>query len=100
MIGNIEYAKVSEIASSLRTIASNMQTILNDSRAKMQKVNTEETFQSNAGEALYTKFQTLSQKFESFYEEVTSYAKFLDDTIAIYQAEDARQQQQADQLAS
>ena len=49
---------------------------------------------------MYTKFQTLSQKFESFYEEVTSYAKFLDDTIAIYQAEDARQQQQADQLAS
>ena len=100
MIGNIEYGKVSEIASSLRNVANNMQSILDNSRQQMQKVNTEETFRSNAGELLYNKFQNLSKRFESFYEAVNSYAKFLDNTVATYQAEDAREQQQADQLAS
>lgn len=45
---------------------------------------TSESFESSAAEALRAKYNELKPKFESFYNEMLSYAEFLEKTANLY----------------
>ena len=100
MIEKISYEQVNTIASQISQGAKRMQEILNETSQKMESVNQEDTWKSNAAGELYTKYKELSAKFENFYTAVENYSKFLTNTVETYQAADQAIQGQASNLQS
>ena len=100
MIEKISYEQVNTIAQTMKNGAARMQDIINETRQKMQSVNQEDTWKSNAAGELYAKFQELSTKFEGFYTAVENYSRFLTQTVETYQAADQAIAGSASDLAS
>ncbi|MFA5693055.1 MAG: WXG100 family type VII secretion target [Acholeplasmataceae bacterium] len=88
MIQEISYEEVTTTAQNLHNSATNMKTILDSVKQKMQRVNTEETWKSNAAAEFLSKFNELASKFENFYTAVDNYSKFLQQTVETYKAAD------------
>lgn len=50
--------------------------------------NTRDSFVATSADALRDKYAELRSKFDNFYEKMTSYATFLDNTAALYEKAD------------
>lgn len=84
----LSYEQIRAAAARLKQNANNMQSLLNDVKSQMQKVNTEGVWKSQSAQKTYDTFEELSSKFPSFYEKVMSYADFLEKTVQAYEAAD------------
>lgn len=98
MIEKISYDKVIATADSLSASSNKMKSILDETNQKMQKVNTEDTWKSNAAEELYAKFKSLASKFENFYNAIEAYSRFLRDTVDTYKTADTIIANKAEEL--
>lgn len=83
-------------AAALRKNADTMRGILDDCT---QVVNgTSASWESAAAENLRSRYTSLSAKFSDFYDAITKYAKFLDNTAAAYENADKKIEQRAEEL--
>lgn len=98
MIEQISYEQVSNSASELIKSSQNVKTILEQVDQRMQKVNTEETWKSNAAEEMYNKFKALAKNFEAFYTAINTYGQFLNKTVETYKAADLAIKKKEDEL--
>ena len=81
---NITLAEVTATASSIRSTNTNLSNTL--SQIKTQVANLSGSWQSDASETIRAKMNAMESKFENYREVVESYAKFLDNTVANYEA--------------
>ena len=98
MIERISYEEVTNIANSLHTSAEAIKSILNETSKKMATINTEDTWKSQAASDLYEKYNVLASKFEMFYTAIENYARFLQQTVATYQAADKTISSKVDEI--
>ncbi len=83
-------------ASSLRENVNNMQATLDEAT---QTINgTAASWESAAAENLRARYVSLSGKFSDFYDAITKYAKFLDNTAAAYESADKKIEERANEL--
>lgn len=87
---SINYAAVRESAGTLRNASSSMNGVLDKVKELMNAVNSEDTWQSDAAAQLKSQFNTLSGKFDSFYQAVAGYAEFLDATANAWEENDRK----------
>ena len=98
MIEKISYEEVTNIANSLHNSASTIKTILDETTKKMARMNTEETWKSQAALDLVEKYKVLASKFDMFYNAIDNYSKFLNQTVATYQAADKTISSKVDEI--
>ena len=60
--------------------------------------NTTSSWESAAAENLRARYTSLSAKFSDFYDAITKYAKFLDNTAAAYESADKKIEERANEL--
>ena len=83
-------------ASSLRENVNNMQATLDEAT---QTINgTAASWESAAAENLRARYTSLAAKFSDFYDAITKYAKFLDNTAAAYESADKKIEERANEL--
>lgn len=81
---NISLAEVTNTASTIRTINQQLSARLDEIRQEMNNLSS--SWQSDGSETIRTKFNGLAPKFENYREIIESYAQFLDNTVANYDA--------------
>jgi len=79
----ISLDEVTQTASSIRTLNTSMTTTLENIKKEINNLSA--TWQSDAGETIRSRFNTMSTSFEEYRKVVDSYAQFLDDTVATYE---------------
>lgn len=87
----------------LRNASSGLRKNVNDMSATLseatQTINgTAGSWESAAAENLRSRYTALSQKFEDFYSAINTYATFLDNTAAAYEAADKKIEESANEL--
>lgn len=80
----ISLGEVAKTAGTIRTINQNLSTRLEDIKKEMN--NLANTWQSDASNTVRENFNALAPRFEEYKNVVDSYAKFLDATVANYDA--------------
>lgn len=80
----ISLGEVAKTAGTIRTINQNLSTRLEDIKKEMN--NLANTWQSDASNTIRENFNALAPRFEEYKNVVDSYAKFLDSTVANYDA--------------
>lgn len=80
----ISLGEVAKTAGTIRTINQNLSTRLEDIKKEMN--NLANTWQSDASNTVRENFNALAPRFEEYKNIVESYAKFLDATVANYDA--------------
>ena len=78
----VNSAELASAANSLRKNVSDMQQILDDSTSTIN--GTAASWESAAAENLRSRYTSLAAKFSDFYDAITKYAKFLDNTATAY----------------
>jgi len=73
-------------ATEMRNKIESMRDNLNISSRVME--NTRDSFEATSADALRDKYTELKSKFDNFYEKMTSYATFLDNTATLYEKAD------------
>lgn len=92
-VDSVELAKA---AASLREQVNNMQATLDEAT---QTINgTAASWESAAAENLRSRYDSLKSKFSDFYQAITNYAKFLDNTAASYESADKKIEERANEL--
>jgi WXG100 family type VII secretion target len=74
--------EVSQTASTIRTLNTSMNATLENIKKEINNLSS--TWQSDAGENIRARFNTMSASFEEYRKVVESYATFLDDTVSTY----------------
>lgn len=92
----IDSAQLKEAANNLRKHVADMQATLDDSTATIN--GTAASWESAAAENLRSRYTSLSGKFSDFYDAITKYATFLDNTAAAYEAADKKIEERANAL--
>ena len=80
----ITLGEVTKTASSIKTINQSLSTGLEEIKKEMNGLS--ESWQSDASNTIRNKFNGLAPKFEEYKNVVDSYAKFLEQTVASYDA--------------
>lgn len=93
----ISLDEVSSTAASIRTLNTSMNTTLENIKQEMN--NLASTWQSDAGETIRSRFNTMSASFEEYKKIVDSYATFLDDTVSTYETTENTINSNADAFA-
>lgn len=78
----ISLGEVSNTASTIRNLNTNLDSRLNDIKTEMNALAS--TWQSDASETIRERFNSLAPKFAEYKTIVDSYAKFLDNTVTSY----------------
>lgn len=86
----INYVGVRESASQLRASSTKMNVILDKVKELMKSVNSEGTWQSDSAAQLKTQFDSLAAKFDSFYQAIEGYSKFLEATANAWEENDKK----------
>ena len=92
----VNSAELANAANSLRKNVSDMQQILDDSTSTIN--GTAASWESAAAENLRARYTSLAAKFSDFYDAITKYAKFLDNTAAAYESADKKIEERANEL--
>ena len=92
----VNSAELASAANSLRKNVSDMQKILDDSTSTIN--GTAASWESAAAENLRSRYTSLAQKFSDFYDAITKYAKFLDNTATAYENADKKIEERANEL--
>lgn len=79
----ISLDEVSGTATTIRTLNNSMTQTLENIKQEMNNLSA--TWQSDAGETIRARFNTMSSSFEEYRKIVDSYAAFLDDTVSTYE---------------
>ena len=92
-------------ADQLREHASSMKTAIGMMKEELETASnvmnrTGESFESSAADAFRGQYNQLKGKFDLFYNEMTSYAEFLEKTAALYERTDEAIQQAANDVLS
>lgn len=74
-------------ANEIKSVNSNMQNTVSDMNSVIKEVT--EYWQSEASDTFNAKFISFMRVFDDCKQAIDNYAKFLDDTVAAYQAADA-----------
>ena len=83
-------------SASLRENVNNMQATLDEAT---QTINgTAASWESAAAENLRARYTSLAAKFSDFYDAITKYAKFLDNTAVAYESADKKIEERANEL--
>ncbi len=88
--------ELASAAANLRKNVSDMQQILDDSTSTIN--GTAASWESAAAENLRARYTSLAAKFSDFYDAITKYAKFLDNTAAAYESADKKIEERANEL--
>ena len=88
--------ELASAANNLRKNVSDMQQILDDSTSTIN--GTAASWESAAAENLRARYTSLAAKFSDFYDAITKYAKFLDNTAAAYESADKKIEERANEL--
>lgn len=83
-------------ANNLRKNVSDMQATLDEATSTIN--GTAASWESAAAENLRARYTSLSQKFPDFYDAITKYATFLDNTATSYEAADKKIEEKANEL--
>lgn len=81
---HISLGEVSKTAGDIRNINKNLTDRLQEIKKQMDDLS--QTWQSDASNTIRERFNSLVPKFDNYREIVESYAKFLDNTVANYNA--------------
>ena len=92
----VDSVELRNAAESLRKYVSEMSATLDN--AKTTTKNTAGSWESAAAENLRTRFNDLSATFQDFYDAITNYATFLDNTATSYEEADKTVTSKADEL--
>jgi WXG100 family type VII secretion target len=92
----VNSAELASAAGNLRKNVSDMQQILDDSTSTIN--GTAASWESAAAENLRGRYTSLAAKFSDFYDAITKYAKFLDNTAAAYESADKKIEERANEL--
>ena len=90
---DISYDEVESIARELRAKADKMQSILEDVTVKINEVHNE-AWHSSAAEVHLNEYNTIKNKYASFYDKVNACADFLDSAVKAGREVDAGVQNQ------
>lgn len=93
----ISLDEVSSTASTIRTLNTSMTSTLESIKKEMN--NLASNWQSDAGETIRARFNTMSTSFEEYRKIVDSYATFLDDTVSTYETTENTINSNADAFA-
>ncbi len=85
----LSYDQIGQVASTLRTKAQSMQSLLSRVETELRKVGDEGTWSGTAASAAFEEFSTLIAKFPEFHEAITSCATYLDRVVTTYQSVDS-----------
>lgn len=80
----ISLGEVSKTAGTIKTLNQSLTTRLEEMKKEMNNLNS--TWQSDAATTIVQNFNALAPKFNEYHEIVEAYAKFLDNTVASYDA--------------
>jgi len=92
----VNSVELASAANNLRKNVSDMQQILDDSTSTIN--GTAASWESAAAENLRARYTSLAAKFSDFYDAITKYAKFLDNTAAAYESADKKIEERANEL--
>jgi len=92
----VNSAELASAAGSLRKNVSDMQQILDESTSTIN--GTAASWESAAAENLRARYTSLAAKFSDFYDAITKYAKFLDNTAVAYESADKKIEERANEL--
>ena len=92
----VNSAELASAAANLRKNVSDMQQILDESTSTIN--GTAASWESAAAENLRARYTSLAAKFSDFYDAITKYAKFLDNTAAAYESADKKIEERANEL--
>ena len=92
----VNSAELASAANNLRKNVSDMQQILDDSTSIIN--GTAASWESAAAENLRSRYTSLAAKFSGFYDAITKYAKFLDNTATAYESADKKIEERANEL--
>lgn len=92
-------------ADELRQASANMKSAIRSMKDELDTASnvmtrTSDSFESRAGDVFREKYNELKGKFDLFYNEMTSYAEFLDKTAAEYEHTDKMIETAADDMLS
>ena len=92
----VNSAELANAANDLRKDVSDMQTVLDESTSTIN--GTAASWESSSAENLRARYISLSAKFSDFYDAITKYAKFLDNTASAYESADKKIEERANEL--
>ncbi|MBO5376085.1 MAG: WXG100 family type VII secretion target [Bacilli bacterium] len=92
----VNSAELRNAANGLRKNVTDMQSTLDDSTQTINS--TAASWESAAAENLRARYTSLSAKFSDFYDAITKYATFLDNTAGAYEAADKKIEERANEL--
>lgn len=93
---DVNSVELRNAANALRKNVSDMQSVLDEST---QVINgTSASWESAAAENLRSRYMSLAGKFTDFYDAITKYAMFLDNTATSYEAADKKIEAKANEL--
>ena len=92
----VNSAELANSANEMRKDVTDMQTVLDESTSVIN--GTAASWESAAAENLRARYTSLSAKFSDFYDAITKYAKFLDNTAAAYESADKKIEERANEL--
>ena len=92
----VNSAELANAANNLRKNVSDMQQILDDSTSTIN--GTAASWESSSAENLRARYTSLAGKFSDFYDAITKYAKFLDNTAVAYESADKKIEERANEL--
>ena len=92
----VNSAELASAAANLRKNVSDMQQILDESTSTIN--GTAASWESAAAENLRARYTSLAAKFSDFYDAITKYAKFLDNTATAYESADKKIEERANEL--
>ena len=87
---NLTYAQITTIAQNLQNYSNDMQTVLDDIVALVDKIGNEDVWGGTAAEDSKSKFNTLNAKFADFYKAVTDESAHLATVVENYQKADSQ----------
>ena len=87
---NLTYSQITAISQNLQNYSRDMQTILEDIIALVDKLGNEDVWGGNAAADAKSKFNTLNAKFADFYKAVTDEATHLTTVVENYQKVDTQ----------
>ena len=98
---NINYERAAEIAGNLTSEANKMQTTFETMKSHFDQINSGRgTFDGTAASEVRSKFDSFSNNFSLFYNAVNSYASYISQAAANYQAVDSAAQKAVSGLDS
>ena len=92
----VNSAELASAAGNLRKNVSDMQQILDESTSTIN--GTAASWESAAAENLRARYTSLAAKFSDFYDAITKYAKFLDNTAVAYESADKKIEERANEF--